>query len=44
MKYLLINLNNKITETNALTDAPKSNSKFQDWGEFILEKLLQNSG
>ena len=42
----LINLNNKITqETNALTDALKSNSKFQgDWGEFILEKLLQNSG
>ena len=42
----LIDLNNKITqETNALTDALKSNSKFQgDWGEFILEKLLQNSG
>ncbi len=41
----LMELNKKITtETNNLTSALRGNSKVQgDWGEVILEKILENS-
>lgn len=34
-----------VTETNALTNALKGDSKRQgDWGELVLERILENSG
>lgn len=41
----LLDLNKRITdETTALTNALKGNNKVQgDWGEMILEKILENS-
>ncbi len=42
----LIQLNEKMTlETNHLTQALKGDNKFQgDWGEMVLEKILESSG
>lgn len=42
----LIELNQKMSdETNSLTQALKGDSKFQgDWGELVLEKLLESAG
>jgi DNA recombination protein RmuC len=42
----LVELNQQVTsETNALTQALKGDSKFQgDWGELILDKILETAG
>lgn len=42
----LISLNDKMTlETNSLTQALRGDSKFQgDWGELVLQKILESSG
>lgn len=42
----LIGLNDKMTkETNSLTQALRGDSKIQgDWGEFVLERILEDSG